>query len=256
MSHFLLNLARRGAGLMPVAEARVRTAAEGPAAVDVDGTVGHARDAAPRASIADVNRRSAPAPAAPLPAASTIVVLASAPLSAPVIQRTPTPASPPGVAAIPPSRPVAPARPPSPTRVIEAARAVDQANAPIAQIISASPLVSASVEAVRVEARAENVRPERPSAIVAPVPSTVAAAPAGSLIEPLSSATVATTPRIDQAPSVVERTIQVRIGTIEIHGHDVPPVVAPPPAAPVPVTRPDSGFEDFAPLRSYAAWAW
>jgi hypothetical protein len=56
------------------------------------------------------------------------------------------------------------------------------------------------------------------------------------------------------SPPSPERVVQVRIGAIEIHAPPPPP---PPMAAPMPRSFPrGGGFDEFARLRSYAPWEW
>jgi hypothetical protein len=52
-----------------------------------------------------------------------------------------------------------------------------------------------------------------------------------------------------------ERIVHVRIGTIEIQAANTPPAAAAPPPA-TSQARAADAFDDFAPLRSYAPWAW
>lgn len=57
-----------------------------------------------------------------------------------------------------------------------------------------------------------------------------------------------------QAPQSDERVVQVRIGAIEIHAPPPPAPAAPPAPLQRPVSR--GGFDEFARLRSYAPWEW
>jgi len=58
------------------------------------------------------------------------------------------------------------------------------------------------------------------------------------------------------SPPSEERVVQVRIGAIEIHAPMPPPAPPAPAAVPLPRAVPRGGFDDFARLRSYAPWEW
>ena len=61
-----------------------------------------------------------------------------------------------------------------------------------------------------------------------------------------------------EPPAANERTVHVRIGSIEIHGAESAPAAPPasPVAAPPGRTPNGGGFDDFARLRSYTPWQW
>jgi hypothetical protein len=100
-------------------------------------------------------------------------------------------------------------------------------------------------------------RPERRNAIRQPPkiePPPVRGVASGPAIEP---ATPRFRERVIALESVAERRVEVRIGTIEIHGSDLEPSLlpTPPPEAPAASPMPAaSGFDDFAAIRTYAPW--
>ncbi len=90
--------------------------------------------------------------------------------------------------------------------------------------------------------------------ILEPVP----AAPALPAIVPLAPVAVSATHRLPDLPAPENRIVQVRIGSIEIHGAAPAAVPAPAPvAASAAAARAASGgFDQFTRLRNYAQWEW
>lgn len=289
MSDFLLNLARRSAGLAPVVRSR-------PAAGMVDDGGGEEDTAMPGESAAPLPVAMMPDAPPPAPAAVPGIEVrfqpAVAPIAAtptPVVQRVPLamPAapSPPApspvlpVVAVPsavlPRTPGAPARveplPPAAAAapVLPEQGAVEprggsrvEIQAPV--IVSppslpaeeASPLASSEPPEPRAVREPEVPRAESRviERLIEPAAPAVTV-PAAVVIEPATPPAAPAAPRLEPA---AERTIHVRIGAIEIHAAQPAAVALPPspPAAAVPEVPPAAGFDELAHLRSYAPWEW
>ena len=296
MSDYLVNLARRSAGLAPMVRARVAQAvapADSASEITLESDAARLPDVPTRSEMAIPLRESAErvatdmahAPIAP-PAAPAPV--ASAPLAA--VQRVPIaafaqsalpshaatsatvsvthvqpipdvivrPEFTPTVAAISP-RGGAPPGQPVVTRVVE--RVIESTAATVAPAADAR---------VMSDANSKLVTPPRDTRFDEPLPiqprsSALSdrAQAVAVVIEPAPRAEV-TIPAIalrnDAAPTA-ERTVHVRIGAIEIHSGDSaqpPTTAAPAPAlaAAAPSVSTAGGFDDFTALRSYAPWAW
>lgn len=265
MSDFLVNLARRSAGLAPVVRARVAPAV--PVDLDSSADLDPERQVVSRggAEGAEVVARSvAPGPqaggvtnVAPVIVPAPVVQAASH-VAAPVVQRVPVASAAP-----------APVSTPASVRAADAPSVVLRVGARSAEpapiIVPASTAVAPALRAERDAApRARESREESPTietrteAIVRP--EAAAAVPVVVMIEPVErAATAATVQRTEPAP---ERTVHVRIGAIEIHGadaaaqqHSVTATAAAPAPAALPTPSP-GGFDEYAALRSYAPWAW
>lgn len=265
MSDFLVNLARRSAGLAPVVRARSApvTAPDDARAPDVEPRV------SPGAAGTDV-RLPVAAPG-PLPSSMPRVAPVSLPVpiarvtpqgSVHLAQRAPATGSAPTAVPAP-----APTRAPGETPVVaphvtsrppaDAAAAIVPASTAIASAAPAS-----SDRPPRTHERAAEppaVAPRVDTVAVWPEPSDTST-PVVVKIEPVERPAAAiASPRAEPLP---ERTVHVRIGAIEIVGADgsaPQPTVAASPAAVAPAvapTSPPSGFDDFAALRSYTPWAW
>jgi len=262
VSDFLVNLARRSAGLAPVVRARWAPA------VDLDDAAGATEEPASRAGAERAEVR-VPA-AAPSPQASATSHGAPVQQPAPVVHVTPQPAA--RVAQRTPAASPAPASAATPTP----ARGGDTPIvAPLAPSRPAVDVPAAIVPASTAVASTTPVTPDGPPrtreradearAIATRVETVVrhetsdASAPTVVTIEPVERPeTAATAARAEPTP---ERTVHVRIGAIEIFGGDAaspqPAVAAASTAAPTAApTSPPSGFDDFAALRSYRPWAW
>ena len=289
MSDFLLNLARRSAGLTPVVQSRMPTAVDGIALPAAEATEPESSASIPRQA-GGLRETHAPAAIAaaspPMPVAAPIVLQPLSVPSAPVVQREATAAAP-----VPsPAMPSQPSTPPPaaskhggsvqvPHPAPEAFVAIKPAVTPRLPEPSApprsllerhtesrierettriiEPAAAPPGEVVRVEVHDRELHHDREPAVVELVPAAIAlAAPTGSVAEPPSEVPVASRPTAVEPSSIVERTVQVRIGTIEIQGSNASGVAAPPAAAPAPVVEAAQGFDDFARLRSYAQWAW
>lgn len=231
------------------------------------------------------------ASAATPPTVSTEPVLPLAPDSGSAVRRSPTEA----VQA--PHRTVAPGNPPpvaprwGPTAAIPTAPAAATAMpAPIVPVPAAAPLTERGAgKEPRTAAR--NVLPVPPPG-PSPLPPSADARYArvdvhrdpqelsqspdgghrddGTLAPPaLPPPPAVTEPAVSAVPPAPapaarsaappERVVQVRIGTIEIHGAPPPEAAGPAPAAPEqpgdrPTASPSAGFDEFAGLRSYAPW--
>lgn len=285
MSDFLLNLARRSAGLAPV----VRSRSMPPAGIVEDGGIevhtemtGESAAPPPAAVVPDA---PPPAPAPRIEARIQPVVVPVSATPAPVVQRVPLampaasapPAPVPPAVAVPPAvlprMPVAPARAEPLPPAAAAALAIPEPAAIEPRIESrveiqppavlppaeASPLVPSDPpmprtvrepEAARLESRVI----ERLIEPAAPVP----AAPVAVMIEPAPPVARPIAPAAPRMEPMPERTIHVRIGAIEIHAAQPAAVALPPspPAAAVPEVPSTAGFDDLARLRSYAPWEW
>jgi len=258
MSDFLVNLARRSAGLAPVVRARSgpppiasesssepvaapalsREAPQAPIVVALPG-------AAPSPAVVEIARSVAP----PVP-----LQVASAP--APVVQRTPA-LDPPAlvVPALPASRAViASGAPAAPVRVEPAL-----GERVVVHTVTRAAPESPAPPRERARANAEAV--PAPTAPAFAVPATDSPLPVPVTIQPAEVAAPAI--RLPIAEPVPERTVNVRIGAIEIYGADAGAAKATPSdmsiaavAAPAANAAPAGGFDDYAALRSYAPWSW
>jgi hypothetical protein len=284
VSDFLLNLARRSAGLAPAVQSRVEpnlesvTRAEGDDAEAVPFP-----SQAPQAAAEPVDPLHAPALAVPLAAA--IVERPIALLSTPVVQREPAAAvavtRP--VPLVMPTAPVLTSQPeplgagaapmlPLPMATFDPQVARDEPSPPdpvhvpervverhfesrveheLTRVIEQPVLKSREI------VRADVVRDEhqsRPPTVEPPMGLVMLAPRLEPASEPASPRLSPPAPRLAEPSQVIERTVQVRIGTIEIHGTDAPA----PAVAPVPPPHPSSaqGFDAFTHLRSYAPWSW
>jgi hypothetical protein len=261
VSEFLLNLARRSVGLGPVIEARrdavdllPRVSDVAPAAVEIP----RADMPPPHESAREANAPPATGPMSVAPSRAPLVsLMTAAPMA--VIQRQPSAAvttteSPARAPAASPPPPPNAGTLPLPTRTIEY-----HVESTIERQIAAVPApVDVVPRAVEPSIRQEGIRPVAAPAktprfneyLVAPRPAALTA----FAVEP-RLAIRAPTAEAGVAPGPPERTIHVRIGAIEIHGNDAPPVTAAPPAAPPSSAPASPGFDEFVRLRSYAPWA-
>jgi hypothetical protein len=261
VSDFLVNLARRSAGLAPVVRARWTPA------VDLDDAAGATEAPASRAE-AERGEVRVPA-AAPSPQASATSHGAAVQQPAPVVHVAPQPSA--RVAQRTPATSPAPASAATPTPARGGDASIVAPLAPSrsvldvpAAIVPASAAVATATHVAADSAPRTRERADEPRAIATRVETVVrhetsdAPAPTVVTIEPVERAdSAATAARFEPTP---ERTVHVRIGAIEIFGDSAspPPAVAAastaaPTAAP---TSPPSGFDDFAALRSYRPWAW
>jgi hypothetical protein len=294
VSGFLVNLARRSAGLAPVVAASTgMAAAAGPSHDRVSPPAEAASTplappalAAPSAPVVAATAALAPAPAtvavvpAAVPAPAVQRLVAPGPAPAPAWSPAPAappmpsggPASIPGRAeAVPAAVPVAAPPPPSapPVAVVEA-RAFEPAPAVIVAAPSVEPTGAAPPVLVAPAAPAlQPAAPIFPAASPAAVELADHGAPADEtpsthdLTRAAAIAVAAIAPPVTSGaqsparhdPSTPERVVRVRIGTIEIHG-ERPAAATIPVAAPVAAAAAPapSGFERFARLRSYAPW--
>ena len=296
MSDYLVNLARRSAGLAPMVRARVAQAvapADSASEITLESDAARLpdvptrsampiplRESAARASTdmayAPIAPPAAPAPVSSAPTAAVqrvpIAALAqsslsnqaatSATVSATHVQPIPgaivRPECTPTVAAIP-QRVGPPQDQPVITRVVE--RVIESTAPTIA--LATHVHVAADAETNEVT-QARDTRLDESSPIEPRSPALRDRAQAVAVgIEPAPRAEV-TIPvmalRNDAAPTA-ERTVHVRIGAIEIHSGDsaqAPTAATPAPALAVASASasPAGGFDDFTALRSYAPWAW
>jgi hypothetical protein len=261
VSDFLVNLARRSAGLAPVVRARWAPA------VDLDDAAGATEEPVSRAGAERAEVRvsaAAPSPHAsatshgtPVQRPAAVVHVAPQP-SARVAQRTPAASLAPASAATP-----TPARGGGTSTVAPLAPSRSVVDAPAA-IVPASTAVASAAPAAPDSAPRTRARADEPRTIATRVETVVrhetsnAPAPTVVTIEPVKRAVTAVPTRAEPTP---ERTVHVRIGAIEIFGDAAaspqPAVAAASTAAPTAApTSPPSGFDDFAALRSYRPWAW
>lgn len=296
MSDFLLNLARRSAGLAPVVRARsvplASMPSDGPGDLEA---IGGARSSEPPPAPAAVvtpagaspvavdtpQSEATPTPlAAPSASAATLVVQ-RAPLLASAAPASPAPATP---AAVPESAEPAPApaaprewatlEPAGADRAATVVEPTPQAAQPAASRWIGEPPPEAQVTMVVPAPRGESdhsmaatpqvapdptVAPERPTIIERVVEPAAPAAleRAAVLVEPAPAAATGRAALAWSEP-IEERTVHVRIGAIEIHATEPPSsaLVATAPAPAAPQASPATGFDDFARLRSYAPWEW
>jgi hypothetical protein len=256
MSDFLVNLARRSAGLAPVVRAR-----SGPppmtSEMSSDAVAAPAPShEAPRAPIVVALPGAAPSPVvvdSPRSAVPPVrIEVASAP--APVVQRTPAldhvaPVGPPLPATH--AAPIAPT-PTVPVRVEPAVRERVVVNT-VTRAAPESPVL-----------RHERARADAAPPLIAPAIAQLAAdlpLPVPVTIQPAEVAAPAI--RLPPVESAPERTVHVRIGAIEIYGADAGIAKATPAdmsiaavAAPAANATPPGGFDDYAALRSYTPWSW
>ena len=262
MSDFLVNLARRSAGLAPVVRARSAPVVDRDdfaSATDEPAARGGVESAEPRASAAaPMPHPSAMSHVAPVQQPAPVVRVA-AQTSGLVAQRTPAatpaPAAPVALAPAhggdtPTVVPLAASR-----AAVDAAATIVPASMAVASATSAAPDITPRVRERSDEPRTIATRLEtvvRHETSNAPAPTVVT-------IEPVERAATAVPTRAEPTP---ERTVHVRIGAIEIFGADAAsqqPAVAAAPSATASAaapTSPPSGFDDFAALRSYRPWAW
>jgi hypothetical protein len=266
VSDYLVNLARRSAGLAPVVRARVAPVAS--ADPDSIGETAMERQVGSRrgAEGAEVAARLvAPGPhagavmnAAPTIAPAPVAHVASH-VAAPAVQRMSAASAAPAAAPAPvATRGDAPvAAPRAGPRSTEPAAIIVPASAAVASAVSVARDDTPRARETRDEPRAIETRTEtvvRPASADAPVPVVVTIEPAERAV------TAAPASRAEPAP---ERTVHVRIGAIEIHGADVtasqqhPVTAAAGTSAPAALPTPSpTGFDEYAALRSYAPWAW
>lgn len=258
MSRFLVNLARRSAGLAPVVRARSRPIVVADDAMNVASESITARDATPAPTVVmmPIAAPVEPTIGAPRAAAPVVSPTPLAHATAQVAQRTPVASA---VASVAPA--AASARPVD-APIVAPRNGGRSTDAVVATIVPASiAVVDASHIAHDEEPRATNVRDE-PRAIAPRTVDSVATessdapAPVVVTIQPAEqpvAATVAT--RGEPAP---ERTVHVRIGAIEIYGADngSQAQATAAPAAAAPAAPSAGGFDDYAALRSYTPWAW
>ena len=259
MSDYLVNLARRGAGLAGVIRARSAPVIDASDAQDATVQPVASPEVTPAPSIV-MMPMAAPTvaagvePHAPADARSAPPTIALAQ----VAQRSP-------------SASVAPVVSPAAAvgRPADAIIAAPRVEAParredLAAIMPAAiALADVSRDAHDDEPRAQPPRDELrvPAATVDRVIATEAAdgAPVVVTIQPAEQPAVAV--QAPRAEPVAERTVHVRIGAIEIYAADdaarasaaVAPIAATPAAGPA---SSPGGFDDFAALRSYAPWGW
>jgi hypothetical protein len=88
--------------------------------------------------------------------------------------------------------------------------------------------------------------------IIEPVP----AAAVAPVVVPLAPAAAPAAHRAPDAPAPENRIVQVRIGSIEIHGAAPAPAPAPAPVAAAAARVSMGGFDQFTRLRNYAQWEW
>ncbi|HEX7979879.1 MAG TPA: hypothetical protein VF461_14825 [Gemmatimonadaceae bacterium] len=258
MSDFLVNLAKRSAGLAPVVRTRATPGVFGVEAESASPDAAEARAPSamivptPQTVVATVAPPAGPV-GAPQRAPRTTPSIASAPAPPGVVRRV-TAASPTSIAAAPPVTSIA-AREPHATQRIEAT-----ATERLAPIVA--PAAIRSLEPANSDERvppSHVVREER-SVIehrIESVTTEDAPVPMAAVIEPAMQPVVALP--VTQPERAIERTVHVRIGAIEIHGAAAQP---PAPAAALPAAEParsaplTGGFDDYAALRSYAPWTW
>ena len=255
MSDFLVNLARRSAGLAPVVRARVSPtviASEAPSEAPVPSALRH--DAAPT-PVRIIQRAPAAIPAAPVASPAPALRVADAPPVSPRIQ--------PAVetvmretAVVHLTTPALPVSPPVP-RPTERSDTIAPAIVPAA-IARIDPVEESQHDEPRHEIMSEiplvNERVIEPAARAAP-------APVVATIRPVTPSVQVTT--ASRAEPNSERTVNVRIGAIEIYGPEkgadapkLPPSAPTAVATPVTPASPAGGFDDYAALRSYAPWTW
>ena len=258
MSDFLVNLARRGAGFAPVVRAR-----SGPPPMTSESSPEAVAAPAPSREAPQAPIVVAPSNAAPSPMVADIprIVVPPVPLHvasslAPVVQRTPALDHPPPVAAAPPAAhsAIPTGAPSAPVRVEPALRERVIVNT----ITRGAPESPAS--------RLEHAR-----ANWEPVPAPIVHASALSPTDAPLSVPVTIQPAEVAAPAIrlpiveamPERTVNVRIGAIEIYGADSGVAKGTPSdmsiaavAAPAANATPAGGFDDYMALRSYAPWSW
>jgi hypothetical protein len=293
MMDFLVRLAQRSIGQVPVVRARAALApalvgdAGGPAMVDAPLPAGQpspmmAETPSPGWTAMQIASERLPAiaplaaPAAPAPRAEAHAILTTRIISE-VVERPP------------PSPPMAPverdgqgARPAAATTreppdaappIQPAATIVIQAAPPAPPIVLPEPTVQTAAEApaaIGDDAAAKTDRGPvlRPAAVEFLIPKreprdTEASSDRATALMPLHRDLPPLTglgPVRPAAPPASapseERVVQVRIGAIEIHAPPLPPAAAPPVAAAMQRPAPRAGFDDFARLRSYAPWEW
>lgn len=287
MSDFLVNLARRSVGLGSMIEVRTDPTAALPRLVDPAPAIGDDRGSAPPSSRERIVEVAGPPVAAPpivaLPDALPQVPAIAA-MPAPVIQRLVAPQPPIAPTAAPPAPIVAHPSVAEPASAhlftVPAAEPERTAAPPSSPAAVGVERASVPFRTVEYHVRSVAERTLAPAATdvdVAPRPADAAITAVDDIVPavrpvhdaPAVEYTIA--PRIAAAVTPVmtppppkdvalvrteagppDRTIHVRIGTIEINGAE--PSHAAAPAAPPPAVTPSPGFDDFTDLRSYAPW--
>jgi hypothetical protein len=255
VSDFLVNLARRSAGLAPVVRARSSLpaiASEAPSEAPVSSAAWHAAATTP---VRIIQRAPVASPAAPVVSPAPALRAVNVP---PVSPRTQSAAETVTreTAVVHLTTPALPVSQPEP-QPRERHDAIAPAIVPAA-IASIDPVDEKHHDEPRHEIMSEtllvNERVIEPAARAAPEPVVMTIRPASRPVH------VTTASRAETNP---ERTVNVRIGAIEIYGPDegadTPKLPPSTPAAVAPSTTaasPGGGFDDYAALRSYAPWAW
>jgi len=275
VSAFLLNLARRSAGLGPLAGVRPASpAAEPDLALAAQPGSANGR-AVPAAGAAPAADSAAPALAPfrpPIAAPPAVVHAPLAPSTAPVVQRMPLPSiSTAPVPVAPASAPVAAIAEPAPGPVEPARQS--ETTAPLADHLATHPATLVDRDVVlssaptsvdpdplvvfvpppspdpepRIVERVMETRVETPPYEIEPRPVAVTIVSSPLPLAPTASAAAAV-----EAP--VERIVHVHIGAIEIHSAGAPTPAVTPPAAVAAAPVLETGFDRFACLRTFAPW--
>lgn len=254
MSDFLLNLARRSAGLAPTVRARAMPSPGGGDALDLEAHVGATSERSlpnasasiemPRvAQVATVSQSTAVAPS-PAP-------LVLAPAAAPARTARRTAAASATAAAVSAAPRTAEPSSGAPPATAQSAAPREAPNVPNA---ASTAIASSAIRDNEPWTDALDREP-RHSASDTPAPLVVRIEPADAPAVPAAAAPLVSTP---------ERTIHVNIGAIEIIGDEGQSAARPalePPSQPAESSRASgstasAGFDDFAALRSYAPWTW
>lgn len=289
MSRYLLNLARRSAGLAPVVRASAPDAATIPdAAIENQAETIAPRVETPKQSAVVVRevmqappaqaiepqRVSAPVPAAiaPLPAPAVGVQrLLAAGVTSPAIPALPiVPSAPAPMATHAPvvvdavqidtgaTRSVATPSPVAPAR-FERTERMPETIEPTTQRVPPAPV------AMPVDVRSEAnpaTPPEREELRMVEriIESTRSEAPAPIVVSIRPAESVAAAVPVQYIEAAPERTVHVRIGAIEIYAADAakaaPAASVLPAAVAASSAPPAGGFDDYAALRSYTPWTW
>jgi hypothetical protein len=293
MMDFLVRLAQRSIGQVPVVRARAALApplagdAGGVPTADAPAPAGRsslpiAESPSPVAAAVQIAGERPAAfpplagPAAPVPQAETHAILATRIISEVVERPLPSPPMAPveregqgakPIAAItrespdvtPPIQPAAtvviPAAPPAPPIVLSDPTVRTVAQAPVAIGDDTTATIDRG-PALR-PAPVEFFIPKRePHDAGDPTDCATALMPVHRELPPLVGlGPVRPAAPPASVPPSEERIVQVRIGAIEIHAPP-PPVATPPAPAPMQRSAPRAGFDEFARLRSYAPWEW
>jgi hypothetical protein len=267
VSDYLVNLARRSAGLAPVVRARVApVAVAGSDSLD-GGAIERqvvSRKGAEGAEVA--TRVVAPGAhaSAVVNAAPTIapvpVTRAASHVAAPAVQRAP-------VAGATSAAPAAPLAARGGDAPVVAPRAGPRSTESAAIIVPATTAIASAANVALDDTPRSREMQHEPRTIetrtetIVRAESAEAVVPVVVTIEPAERAvTAAPASRAEPAP---ERTVHVRIGAIEIHAADAaasqqhPVTAAAGTSAPAALPTPSpTGFDEYAALRSYAPWAW